>query len=323
MRLQQSEKMAVSSASRDSTSQFGTTCEIQVLEERVKKNGEVELHVKGEYNPSDLDAHARYALVTKRVFNKDNVLAKVLLQVNSSLLLKVFTQVVGFYPTIATGFDSPFEMEAPFGMLYHYWDDLESYRSTDIDDTTRMHLNLLLEYMKDELGPAKQQNENVVRRGFVNYDFLWTIYKPGDLQYTSSYGHPRLLRLEKTFYAESRVIGKYFEVVCSYVDYDGKDFGQARYSEIMREKEYFGMGNAARITSLKMYPRRFVETGDELETRLRDRGLRFLQYNDVRIMRYRGKYEFLKLPPAGKSTMRSTRRSCFRGHGTSSAFLIE
>jgi hypothetical protein len=290
--------MATQETSNDFKSSFGTKCEIHVLEERIKKNGEVEVVVKGQFKPSDLNPDARYALVTKKAFNKDNVLTKVLLQVNSFPLLKVFKDVVGFYPTIATDFDFPFEMEAPFGMLYHYWEEFEAYLTGDIDDTTRMHLKLLLEYMREELGPAKQQNENTVRRGFVSYDFLWTIFKPGEIQYMSDYGHPRLLRLEKTFYAENSAIGKYFEVHCSYVDYNGQDFGQAQHTATMPEKQYFGMGNAARITKLQVYPRQFAQFGTELEDRLHARGLRFFDLTGVQVKRYCGKHEYLKLPPA-------------------------
>src|SRR2546423_9012033 len=247
--------MATQRMDDDFKSSLGTKCEIHVLEERFKKNGELEVLMKGEFKISEVNPYSRYALVSKKAFNKDNILSKTLLQVNSFPLLKVFRDVVGFYPTIATGFDFPFEMEAPFGMLYHHWDDLEAYLAGDIDDTTRMHLKLLLEYMREELGPAKQQNENMVRRGFINYDFLWTIFKPGDIQYMSNYGHPRLLRLEKTFYAESKQLGKYFEVASSYVDFNGEDFGQAQHTEVIREKGYFGMGNAARITRLGIHPR--------------------------------------------------------------------
>jgi hypothetical protein len=290
--------MAAQATGNDFESHFGTKCEIRVLEERIKKNGELEVLAKGEFKPSDLNPDARYALVTKKVFDKDNMLNKTLLQVNSFPLLKVFRDVVGFYPTIATDFDFPFEMEAPFGILYHHWEDFEAYLTGEIDDKIRMHLKLLLEYMREELGPARQQNENMIRRGFITYDFLWTIFKPGELQYMSTYGHPRLLRLEKTFYAESISMGKYFEVNCSYVDFNGEDFGQAQHTVTMREKQYFGMGNAARITKLQIYPRRFAEGGTELEDRLRARGLRFLNFTGVQIMRYCGKHDYLKLPPA-------------------------
>jgi hypothetical protein len=277
--------------------QFGTKCEICVLEERIKKNGEVEVLSKGSFKSSDLDPHAAFALVARKAFDKENVLTKVLLKVNSYPLLRVFKEVVGFYPTIATDFDLPFEMEAPFGMLYHYWDDLKAYPNNETDDLTRMHLKLLLEYMEEELGPAREQNENMISRGFVSYGFLWTIFKPGDIQYMSNYGYPRLLRLEKTSYGESSVLGKYFEVHCTYVDFDGDNFGQAKESTKLRENQYFGMGNAARITQLQVYPRKFVRVGSELEDKLRSRGLEFFEHRKIEIVRYQGRCEYLKLPP--------------------------
>lgn len=292
--------MALDSASYyDSgfSSYLGKRCEVRVLEERIGKRGELEVVVKGEFNPSEVDPDGEYALVTKKAFDKNHALTKTILRVNSPQLLHVFRTVVGFYPTIATSFDDPFEMEAPFAMLYHYWQDLEAFKAAATDDTTRMHLSLLLEYMEYELGTAKRHNENMVKRGFINYGYLWTIFKPGEIQHTSNYGHPRLMKLEKTYYDETQSMGPYLEVQCSYVDYNGTSFGQAQHVVQIREKGNFGMGCAAKITKLEIHPRKFVKEQDSLEAKLLLRGQRFLQLKTVQVMHYAGKYEYLRLPP--------------------------
>jgi hypothetical protein len=162
--------------------------------------------------------------------------------------------VVGFYPTIATDFEDRFEMKSPFTILYHYWGELEAYLGSNLDDKTRMHLNLHLEYMQGKLGHSKSQNESMVKRGFVACKCLWTIFKPGEIQYLSHYGHPRLLKLTKTAYDQSGCLGPFLEVHCSFVEYDGTSSTQANHVIRIREKTVFGLGNAAKITGLAISP---------------------------------------------------------------------
>ncbi|KAF7509051.1 hypothetical protein GJ744_008446 [Endocarpon pusillum] len=97
-----------------------------------------------------------YAIVVNQIFSEKNRLDLTRLTVNSAHILKAFRDVIGLYPTIAADFSEPFDMESPFQMLYHYWDDLDAYKESLEDDDARMHLILLLDFMEQDMGHEKK-----------------------------------------------------------------------------------------------------------------------------------------------------------------------
>lgn len=278
--------------------EVGKRCEIRLLQERFNtKSGKSEVVAKDDYNPLEFDPNGAYALVTKQIFDKDNVLTKTVLRINSPQLLRVFKKVVRFYPTIATDFDEPLEMESPFEMLYHHWETLDHYQSASIDDATRMHLSLLLDYMQAEMGKIKDQSERMIKKGFITYNHLWMIFKPGELQYVSKHGHTRLMRLDRTGYEEYKNKGLVLEVYCRYVDYDGTNVGKAKTMVEIRQKHHFAGHKPGRITGLDIFPRKFVVGQEDLEERLTRRGLRFMELLGTQIVQYNGLSQYMKEPP--------------------------
>jgi hypothetical protein len=81
------------------------------------------------------------------------------------------------------------------------------------------------------------------------------------------------------------------------LEYDGTSFGQTNRVTQIREETVSGLGNAAKVTGLAIFPRKFLQGGEDLEDRLLQRGRRFMQLQGVRVMRYSGKYEYLKRSP--------------------------
>ena len=253
--------------------------------------------LKDGFDEEHVDEDQTFAVVVKQIFNEKNVLDRTELQINSPHLLKAFREVIKTYPTVPSTFDAPFEMVSPFQMLYHYWEDLDAYRSAVSDDTTRMHINLLFKFMKAELGQDKARCDGMLRKRQMSYSWLWTLFRPGDLQYHMQNGHAWLLIMEKTAYEENKRIGKYFEVHCSYVDYDGISFGEATHIFRITQKKYFAAENPADISKLPVYPRKFLEGRPDLEKRLSARGARFLQMQGALVKTYDGLALFLKELP--------------------------
>jgi hypothetical protein len=270
----------------------GEQCEIQICNIR-PKGTEVKL---GLQHLSDREDNT-FALVVERKFDKRNDLDTTTLRVNSPHLLRVFKDVVKQHPAVPADYDAPFEMESPFEMLFHYYDELHAHAEKDeLEDVSRMHLRLLLGFMKAEIGPSKALVDSMVAAGSISYAALWTIFKPGQLVYTILDKHPWVLRLEKTAYEESRAIGKYLEVHCTYLDYDGQRAGEARSMIRIRQKQNFAAEHPAKITRLPVYP---LEWADEegLQKRLAERGAKFLTLSGIQIKAYDGLLRYLKEPP--------------------------
>ena len=275
----------------------GQQCELRIWQERPKKDGTMARVLKDGLDEDDVDVDKTFALVVSQKFNKKNILKRTELQINSPQILKAFREVVKTYPTVPSNFAAPFEMVSPFQMLYHCWEDLDVYRSTVSDDRARMHMNLLFKFMEAELGRDKARCDVMLQKRQMSYAWLWTLYRPGDLQYHVQNGHAWLLIMEKTAYEENTTQGKYLEVHCTYVDYDGTTVGKAKHVLQILQKKYFAAENPANITGLPVYPRRFLEGQPDLERHLLARGARFLQLQGALVKRYDGLAEYLRELP--------------------------
>ncbi|KAJ9602076.1 hypothetical protein H2200_013436 [Cladophialophora chaetospira] len=271
----------------------GEQCDIQILNVRHKGPEPPKYGLKN-LSPND---NISYALVLERTFNEKNLLQTASLQVNSPHLLKIFKSAVGYHPTVPADYDVPFQMESPFQMLFHYWDELHAAQDQDdLGDEARMHLNLLLGFMKADLGPSKDRVDSMVKVGAIGFSTLWTIFRPGCLVYTEKDGFPWILRLEKTAYEETVRAGKFFEVHCTYSDYDGSTPGQATHQINIMQKRLFAAENPCKITKLPVFPLDWLDDEDIAE-RLAERGARFLDIQGIQVKAYNGLARYLNDPP--------------------------
>ena len=279
----------------DENAIVGSRAELRIWQERYKRDGTQETVAVDSLTGSHRFDTA-YALVVEQIFTERNKLDLTRLTINSPHLLRALREVVGSYPVIAADFSEPFEMESPFRMLFHYWEDLDAYRGEIEDDDGRTHLTLLLDFMDMDMGPEKKRCETQVKKGQVDFSRLWTIFRPGETQITHENGHVWLLRCVKTAYEENTKQGKWMEVHCSYTDFDGTDVGEAKRVIRLFQKRLFASENPANIKDLPIFPRSFVADGD-LEARLTERGKRSLTLRGVCVRIYEGLAEHIKDPP--------------------------
>lgn len=239
-----------------------------------------------------------YALISNHNFNDKNpsVLDSVTLTVNSPHLLKAFREVVKSYSMVASDFEKPFELKSPFQMLIHYWAELESHLAETDDALMRMHLNLLLQFMRHELGSERERLDAMISSGHITFETAWVLFRPGDLVYCELMGHEWVLRCHKTAYEANKAYGPYMEVQCTFTDHDGEKTGRASHTLLLIQKRHFGSGHPAKITSLPVYPHKFVVGRDLLDERLEKRGHKFLALRDMSVRAYNGLAQYLKEP---------------------------
>ena len=275
--------------------ELGQKCDVKSLEERYTKDGTLEVLECGKFRKGSKERFEDYALVTTQIYNKDSTLRTATLQVNSPHILQILREVVGSYATQPAGFELPLTEEAPFALFYHHRLELQDYKPKD--DAVEQHHRLLLDWIDAELGKICREVDKLTSRGFITFPLLWAIYRPGELQYSTSHGHPRLYRLETVVYKDNGPVkGPSFELSNKYVDYNGTTVGLARDRCTMWDRQIFTGTSPTRIASLPVFPRQFVDD-DTLEERLRARGSRMLEYKGIRVMQYEGLLEYLKLPP--------------------------
>ncbi|KAI5866491.1 P-loop containing nucleoside triphosphate hydrolase protein [Durotheca rogersii] len=276
---------------------FGERCEFIAYHEIVK-HGQTSTEPAsdpfGRYDSGSQDG--AYALVIRRRF-QENEPSRTALQVNSPFIRKAFREVIKSYVAVPSDFTSTVELHSPFGMLVHYWDELEAYRRLATDVIEREHLGLLFEFMEHEVKPQRERALKMIQKCQIAYDNAWIIYRPGDVMYVEVEGHPWLMVCRKTAYEVDHVSGPYFEVCCSYTDDSGVTTGQAEHIIVMNQRAKFPAGSAVLITDLDVYPRTFAREGDSLEARLKVRGEKFLLLKDTTTVAYDGAAEWLKEPP--------------------------
>ena len=287
----------LSKAAENFSPQPGTKFEIKALEERHNKDGEVVTIERDSAGLGWRPPHMDYTLVATQFFDKMGKLTKSTLLINSPHLLNIFKQVISFYPTQPSGFDDPITLESPFAMLYHFKDEILKSESSEAEGECKNHLGLLLDFMKKELAEVSSHAEKVASKGFVSFKYLWAIFKPGDLLYQSMRGHGRLYRLEDIAYDRTEEHGDFFNIDCSFVDYDGTNIGKAKERITIYQRRNFAGSNPSEIALLPIFPRKFLLDDPGLEDRLTTRGQRFLDFTTVQTMYYEGLFEFLKLPP--------------------------
>ncbi|WPH00417.1 P-loop containing nucleoside triphosphate hydrolase protein [Acrodontium crateriforme] len=274
----------------------GSKCSLKIWQERYNAEGEQEKVEVPDLGGSP-SVDAEYAVVVRQIFSERNRLDLTRLTVNSPHILKAFRDVVGSHPAVPADFSEPFDMESPFQMLYHSWDDLVAYKEKLEDESARNHLDVLFKYMNVGLAPEKNIVENMTRKSMIDFQRLWMIYRPGKIAVTYTKGHPWLMQIVKAAYDENNNCGKYLEVHTIYTDYDGKDVGVAKKSIKILQKVNFGQENSTNITELPIFPREFIHEGPELEERLIERGKKFTSLQGVSIKHYDGLADILKESP--------------------------
>ncbi|KAK4189827.1 ATPase, AAA-type, core [Podospora australis] len=285
--------------------EFGKRPEHRVYQRRItKKDREEDVLVDGldaAYISKEQRENREYALVVWQVFNQKQRREKTILAVQSPFILRVFREVVKSHPAVPSTFEEPFEMDSPFQMLLHHWDDLEAHLKQTDDDDVRLHLGLLLDFMKSELGADRERLLTMIQKKSITYATLWSIFVPGQLLYLMDNGHPWLFRCVKTAYEEYSTRGKICHVYGQYTDFDGKLKGGATHVVDIRQKACFGGDNPASITSLPIFPLRFLTDSEEqiseLKKTLTERGERFMKIKGVRFMYNNGLAQYLKEPP--------------------------
>ena len=274
--------------------EIGQKCEIKSLEQRFNKDGESELLECGAFKKGSKARFEDYALVTKQIFNKDSTLRTANVQVNSPHILFILREVVGVYSTQPAGFDLPIIEEAPFALFYHYKAELAQYEAKD--EAVKQHHQVLMDWIDVELGSVCAESDKLIEKGYITFPLLWTVFRTGELQFSSHQGHPRLYKLDTAVYKDTANKGQLFEVKCSFVDYNGTSVGRARETINLYDRIHFTGKAPSKICTLPISPRKFIEDED-LEERLTARGKRMLELKGVLVMQYAGLLEYLKLPP--------------------------
>ena len=111
----------------------------------------------------------------------------------SPYIRKVFIKIVKFYPGVKIRSDS-IEMTFPFAPLYHYFEAMQKFVQNDeSEDASREDFEVLEWFHDKYLVSHYNEVRSFISLGNVTFEYLWAIFRPGDLIITrDQLGHRQL-----------------------------------------------------------------------------------------------------------------------------------
>lgn len=139
------------------------------------------------------------------------------------------------------------------------------------DDAVR-HWNLLVEHIKMAYRETEKRLQSLVSKGEITYDLLWALFKQGEEVYTLHPGTDTPMAFIFDHGAERKGPDMPYFIMDGYCfDYHGKGFGQARTSVCINR--FLGV---LPIHKLKAFPLRYHPTKEDMKSRLRENGKKFV-----------------------------------------------
>jgi hypothetical protein len=189
--------------------------------------------------------------------------------INSPWLKKALGEILHEYPGVTCELHR-LVFEAPFKPLIHRWSDFVKFKNrTDLDKTTKEHIDLLFGTLKYEIGDKIQEFEDYVLNGVVTFDSMWMIFQPGSVVISEHKGPLSAFELVDSEYIETQC-GQFLRLSADCVEWDGSQFG--RCTEQICIPKFSG---TKKITSLNIFPLPFFVGREQLKISLIERGKRF------------------------------------------------
>ncbi|KAK6088878.1 AAA family ATPase [Seiridium cupressi] len=168
-----------------------------------------------------------FALCEIRHFWEEGDFKCTQLHVNSPLLKQLLEDVVGDFPSEPIDASAEVEIDLPAYCLFFYRKELEKEGTKRLADNEegQAHVKILLQYIDDSLEDEFKSYRRAItsEATAINYEHLWTIFKPGTIVFLNFLGQPRAFKLLSFFYCTGDDAGLGLPV--EFVDYDGEMFG--------------------------------------------------------------------------------------------------
>ncbi|KAH8687929.1 hypothetical protein BGZ60DRAFT_440107 [Tricladium varicosporioides] len=224
----------------------------------------------------------------KEAFDEKSMEEKELI-IHSEQIIKALRAIVDYYPGQSLLGDT-ITIKEPFSILVHFRKELQEYKEACDDAETHHHISVLQKYLEDNLGDKILEEDARYAKAtpVATFEMLWMLFKPGMDVYA------QLDEQRGGFVVQSCVPcsdGLKFgqpaplKVLLWYLDYDGRMVGRRRHEVTIAPFE-----GEREITSLKVFPAKFLDVNEELSPRkrLEERGEKFYSMLLGKQMDYKG-----------------------------------
>ncbi|KAH0611205.1 uncharacterized protein H6S33_011632 [Morchella sextelata] len=235
------------------------------------------------------DKWEEYIFVVRRRFDYQNKFLKSYVDIKSVDLRDVLREVLKDVSGIGLREDKP-TIEP--SLLFNYLPQLEAELIKERNRTEKeqnktliQHLTILTKYIESDYAPTVKRLYPLLQHQEITFDLLWALFLPNTLVHTTCAGsnESRCLKLDWGEQKESLERGKFFQLDCHYIDYDGKTFGKA--NAVLEIEEFRG---ARRIDSLGVFPLAYHDEEEKIREKLIERGRKFLSLKGMHYKFYKG-----------------------------------
>jgi len=206
--------------------------------------------------------------------------------VQSPLLKAVLENVFEGYEGITAGLKHV-TFARPFEPFFYRWNRFKEAVENELDETTRSHLQLLYTVMSVELEETVSTYHDLLNHSVMTFDYLWTLFKPGDVLLCKMGGKDMMVKLQSSGYSgEAGRRGFYLD--SKYVDWSGFGFGYASHTTSIQPFQ-----GTKPITQLEAYPATFNPHFEDIKHQLISRGKRFETLQGYHYKAYDGLAEII------------------------------
>jgi len=191
---------------------------------------------------------------------------------------------------------APPDLQLEPNLLFNYLPELESYLTDhetpeESSPKTITHLRLLIEYIQADYGDIQKRLFPMLANTEITFELLWALFLPNSLLFTidPGSGEDRMIKLDWVELRETPDRGKFYQLDCHYVEFDGKIFGEAACT--LEVPEFRGV---RKIDQLGVYPIQYHAKEDALKQKLIERGKKFCELKGMHYRMYKGIAYFKK-----------------------------
>lgn len=232
----------------------------------------------------DIQDHGDYAFYVRRRFDRDGRYQETMVDIKSRILRDILRTALASCTAISLYGVTP---AVDPNMLFLYFENLQKqYKEIELEAASRVEdcketavratqLKSLLEYIESDYSEIKKTLDSLLNAGCITFDLLWSLFRPNEIIYTSTYtaiDEARAFKVKSISKDSSPLNGTWYEIQGEYVDFNGHIFG---FSDIAIEINYFK--GTRRITSLPCYPMTYHRNSKSIERQLISRGRKFVE----------------------------------------------
>ncbi|OBT65924.1 hypothetical protein VE03_05483 [Pseudogymnoascus sp. 23342-1-I1] len=241
----------------------------------------------------------QYLFNVRRTFDWEGKYKTTLIDIKSKLLKEAMNGIMDGVKGVSLVEEAP---AIDPNLLFLYLEDLrklmkdlKSKRKGEVkmkkkevkkNDEKIKHIKVLLKYLDKDYAETKKTLYPMLESGLITFDYLWALYKPNTLAYTTTYGtldEPRAFKIEYAEKEASFMKGEWYSIEGKYLEYDGKAWGMGTM-----DCDVPAFKGARKITSLACYPLEYHKEEEKVRKELIERGKKFVSLQGVHYKSHEG-----------------------------------